>query len=259
VPSELASLTLTASFNYLAGTRALFDTFGGEIAAVIVEPVAGNMNCIPPEAGFLEGLRALCTSHGALLIFDEVMTGFRVHRNSAQGLYDVRPDLTVLGKIIGGGMPVGAFGGPAAIMNHIAPEGPVYQAGTLSGNPLAMSCGLATLELTDAEDFYTGLEHATRVLVEGFEAAARDAGVALSTNCVTGMFGLFFSSEDRITRYDQAMRCDGERFRRFYHAMLARGVYLAPSAFEAGFVSAAHSIDDIELTIEAARASFRAL
>lgn len=259
VPASLASLTLTAPYNDLAATRELFSAVGDELAAVIVEPVAGNMNCILPEAGFLEGLRTLCSSHGVLLIFDEVMTGFRVHHESAQGLYGVRPDLTVLGKIIGGGMPVGAFGGPADIMNSIAPDGPIYQAGTLSGNPLAMRSGLATLALTEAEGFYAHLERATRTLVEGFQAVGREAGIPLSTNCVTGMFGLFFTSEDRITRYEQVTRCDIERFRRFYHAMLARGVYLAPSAFEAGFVSSAHSVEDIEITIEAARASFEAL
>lgn len=256
VPAELANLTITASYNDLPGVRSIFEEVGREISAVIIEPIAGNMNCIPPTDGFLEGLRELTSANGSLLIFDEVMTGFRVHRHCAQGMYDIRPDLTVLGKVIGGGLPVGAFGGPAAIMDAIAPLGPVYQAGTLSGSPLAMASGKATLELLAPEDFYTTLGARTRELTEGLEAAAAAAGVSFSTNQVPGMFGLFFTSE-HVTSYAQAKACHVGRFQRFYHAMLARGVYFAPSAFEAGFVSSAHSREDIETVLLAAREAFR--
>ncbi|MDE1887453.1 MAG: glutamate-1-semialdehyde 2,1-aminomutase [Gammaproteobacteria bacterium] len=256
VPAALAALTLTLPYNDSEAVRAAFQQHGREIAGVIVEPVAGNMSCVPPVPGFLQILRELCTAHGSVLIFDEVMTGFRVARGGAQALYGIQPDLTTLGKIIGGGMPVGAFGGRREIMEQISPLGPVYQAGTLSGNPLAMAAGLATLELLDAPEFYAQLEGRTRQLAEGLRDAARSAGVALSVNHVCGMFGLFFSNAPRITDYTQVMACDAAGFQRFFHAMLAQGVYLAPSAFEAGFVSAAHSEADIEATVVAARKAF---
>lgn len=257
IPVALANLTVTASYNDLEGISAIFNEIGHEIAAVIVEPIAGNMNCIPPLPGFLEGLRSLSAGTGTLLIFDEVMTGFRVHRHGAQGLYGISPDLTILGKVLGGGLPVGAFGGPARFMDSIAPTGPIYQAGTLSGNPLAMASGLATLELTEEPDFYTKLEQRTFALTTGLQAAADAAGVPFSANAVTGMFGLFFTQEIKVSHYEQVTACNTERFKRFYHAMLARGVYLAPSAFEAGFVSSAHSEKDIEFTIDAAREAFK--
>ncbi len=256
VPAELANLTLTANFNDLDDLNRIFAEIGGDIAAVIVEPIAGNMNCIPPVPGFLEGLREITSRHGALLIFDEVMTGFRVHRQSAQGLYGITPDITVLGKVIGGGLPVGAFGGPSRIMDSIAPTGPIYQAGTLSGNPLAMASGLATLELLEVPGFHARLEESTCKLTEGLEKAARDAGVAFTTNQVAGMFGLFFSPSARISTYADVKACDVARFQRFFHEMLQRGVYLAPSAFEAGFISSAHGEDEIQHTLDAARASF---
>lgn len=259
VPAELANLTITASFNDLQDLERVFAELGPEIAAVIVEPIAGNMNCVPPVPGFLEGLREITTRHGSLLIFDEVMTGFRVHRHSAQGLYGITPDLTVLGKVIGGGLPVGAFGGPARIMDAIAPTGPIYQAGTLSGNPLAMASGLATLELLEVPGFHARLEASTVKLTEGLERAARDAGVAFTTNRVTGMFGLFFSSSARVSTYAEVKACDVARFQRFFHEMLQRGVYLAPSAFEAGFISSAHGEDEIEQTLEAAKGAFAAV
>lgn len=259
VPAELAKLTLTANFNDLEDVERLFAEMGPEIAAVIVEPIAGNMNCVPPVPGFLEGLREITTRHGSLLIFDEVMTGFRVHRHSAQGLYGVTPDLTVLGKVIGGGLPVGAFGGPARIMDAIAPTGPIYQAGTLSGNPLAMASGLATLELLEVPGFHARLEESTVKLTEGLERAAREAGVAFTTNRVAGMFGLFFSSSAQVSTYAEVKACDVSRFQRFFHEMLQRGVYLAPSAFEAGFISAAHGEDEIAQTLAAAKGAFAAV
>jgi glutamate-1-semialdehyde 2,1-aminomutase len=256
VPAELANLTITAGFNDLAGVEQIFSEVGKEIAAVIVEPIAGNMNCVPPVPGFLEGLRAITEKHGALLIFDEVMTGFRVHRQSAQGLYGITPDITVLGKVIGGGLPVGAFGGPRRIMESIAPLGPIYQAGTLSGNPLAMASGLATLTLIDTPEFHGALARNTKALTEGLEEEARRAGVPFTTNTVTGMFGLFFTEAGSVTNYAQVGACDVGRFRNFFHAMLDEGVYLAPSAFEAGFISAAHGPAEIEFTLKAARAAF---
>jgi glutamate-1-semialdehyde 2,1-aminomutase len=255
VPEALADLTATIPYNDLDGARRLFDAIGAEIAALIIEPVVGNMNCIPPVPGFLEGLRDLCTRHGALLIFDEVMTGFRVALGGAQQLYGITPDLSTFGKIIGGGMPVGAYGGMREIMERVAPVGPVYQAGTLSGNPVAMAAGLTTLELIQQPGFHAELERKTQRLCEGFERAARDAGVALTTNHVCGMFGVFFS-DSKVTSYAQATRCDVAAFRRFFHAMLRRGVYLAPSAFEAGFVSSAHADGDLEATLAAAREAF---
>ena len=259
VPAELAAHTITLSYNDSAQVRAAFAELGAQIACVIVEPVAGNMNCIPPVPGFLETLRDECTRHGAVLIFDEVMTGFRVARGGAQELYGVKPDLTTLGKIVGGGMPVGAFGGRREIMQHIAPLGPVYQAGTLSGNPVAMAAGLATLRGLASADFYPRLARSTDRLVRGLREAARSAGIALTTNHVCGMFGLFFTDAPEVTSYAAATRCDVERFKRFFHGMLAAGIYLAPSAFEAGFVSAAHGDAEIDATIAAARSVFARL
>jgi glutamate-1-semialdehyde 2,1-aminomutase len=259
VPAAVAAHTITLAYNDAGQARACFDAMGGEIACVIVEPVAGNMNCVPPAPGFLETLSALCTRHGALLIFDEVMTGFRVAAGGAQALYGVRPDLTTLGKIVGGGMPVGAFGGRRDVMERLAPLGPVYQAGTLSGNPVAMAAGLATLELVSRPGFHAALARATTRLVEGLEAAARRAGVPFTTNHVCGMFGLFFTADTPVASYRQVMACDAVRFRRFFHAMLEAGVYLAPSAFEAGFISAAHGEPEIAATIEAAERAFARL
>lgn len=253
VPAALAALTFNLSYNDAAAVRAAFRQYGAEIACVIVEPVAGNMNCVPPMPGFLQTLRELCTRYGSLLIFDEVMTGFRVARGGAQALYGITPDLTTLGKIIGGGLPVGAFGGRREIMEQLAPLGPVYQAGTLSGNPVTMAAGLATLALLDAPDFYTQLEQRTRQLADGLRDVARHVGIALTANHVCGMFGLFFTEALQVTNYAQVMACDVERFKRFFHGMLAEGIYLAPSAYEAGFVSAAHSTADIDATVTAAR------
>jgi len=258
VPAALAAYTLTLSYNDIAQAREAFRTLGSEIACVIVEPVAGNMNCIPPAPGFLECLREECTRHGAVLIFDEVMTGFRVALGGAQGAYGIRPDLTTLGKIVGGGMPVGAFGGRREIMERISPLGPVYQAGTLSGNPVAMAAGLATLRALEAPGFHARLAAATDSLVAGLAAAARAAGVPLATNHVCGMFGLFFTDRPTVTSYVDAMGCDVGRFKRFFHAMLKEGVYLAPSPFEAGFVSAAHGAAEIDATLAAARRAFAA-
>ena len=259
VPPELAAHTLTLTYNDVAQVEQVFAEVGAEIACVIVEPVAGNMNCIPPEPGFLEALREQCTRHGAVLIFDEVMTGFRVAKGGAQQLYGSRPDLTTLGKIVGGGMPVGVFGGRRDIMSHIAPLGPVYQAGTLSGNPVAMAAGLATLNGLDAPGFHARLGELTDRLVQGIAAAARAARVPLATNHVCGMFGLFFTEAERVTSYAEATRCDVERFKRFFHGMLDEGVYLAPSAFEAGFVSIAHTDADIDATVAAAGRVFARL
>ncbi len=253
VPAALAALTLTLPYNDSDAARTAFEKFGKQIACVIVEPVAGNMSCVPPVAGFLATLRELCSRHGSLLIFDEVMTGFRVARGGAQALFGIKPDLTTLGKIIGGGMPVGAFGGRRDIMHMLAPLGPVYQAGTLSGNPVAMAAGLSTLELLDEPDFYIRLDANTRRLTDGLRDAAHEAGVAFTTNQVCGMFGLFFTESAQVTNYSQVTACDTQRFRRFFHGMLANGVYLAPSAFEAGFMSAAHTEADIDATLEAAR------
>ncbi|MHB8447590.1 MAG: glutamate-1-semialdehyde 2,1-aminomutase [Rudaea sp.] len=256
VPKALADLTLTLPYNDLAAARELFARAGERIACVIVEPVAGNMNCIPPRDGFLQGLRDLCTQYDAVLIFDEVMTGFRVALGGAQARYGVTPDLSTFGKIIGGGMPVGAYGGRRDIMEKVAPCGPIYQAGTLSGNPVAMAAGLAMLELIQAPGFYQDLERKTTLLVDGLAAIAIEAGVPFSTNRAGAMFGLFFISE-KVETYMQATACDVAAFNRFFRAMLERGVYLAPSAFEAGFVSAAHSEQDIADTLEAARAAFK--
>lgn len=252
VPADFAKHTLTATFNDLDSVEALFKAKPDGIAAIIVEPIAGNMNFIPPVEGFLEGLRALCDQYGALLIFDEVMTGFRVALGGAQAIYGVTPDLTTLGKVIGGGMPVGALGGRRDVMQHLAPVGPVYQAGTLSGNPLAMAAGLATLKQVAQPGFYDELGATTRGLIDGLVAAARAADVPMTAACAGGMFGVFFSDLDRVTSFEQVTACDMERFKAFFHGMLDRGFYLAPSAYEAGFVSAAHTPADIDATIAAA-------
>jgi glutamate-1-semialdehyde 2,1-aminomutase len=259
IPAALAKDTICLEFNDAAGVRATFDRAGGRIAGVIVEAVAGNMNCVLPEPGFLETLRELCTRDGALLILDEVMTGFRVAAGGAQERYGISPDLTVLGKIIGGGMPVGAFGGRAELMDLLAPDGPVYQAGTLSGNPVAMAAGLATLDAVCRPGFHSALESRTESLVNRLSLAAAEAGVPFTTSYSGGMFGIFFTAETRVSRFRQVMECNQQQFRRFFHSMLRSGVYLAPSAFEAGFVSAAHGEREIERTVAAAHAAFAAL
>jgi len=256
VPAALAELTITLSYNDLEQAQDTFAQIGDEIACVIVEPVAGNMSCILPEPGFLEGLRELCDQYGAVLVFDEVMTGFRVARGGAQELYGVTPDLTTLGKIIGGGMPVGAFGGRREIMEKISPLGPVYQAGTLSGNPVAMAAGLKTLELICESGFYEELGAKTKKVVEGLQENANAIGISLTANRAGGMFGIFFTDADRVTDFAGSTACNQDRFRVFFHAMLERGVYLAPSPFEAGFVSAAHSAGDITDTLSAAAEAF---
>ncbi len=258
VPNSLAEHTLTLTYNDISQVEELFKELGEQIACIIVEPVAGNMNCIPPVAGFLEGLRNICDQYGSVLIFDEVMTGFRVGLQGAQGLYNIKPDLITLGKIVGGGMPVGAFGGKRAIMEKIAPLGGVYQAGTLSGNPVAMAAGLKTLELISKTGFYEELTAKTTHLLQGLEQKARQANIPLTTNQVGGMFGIFFSDKP-VCNFEQATQCNVERFKEFFHAMLEKGVYLAPSAYEAGFVSAAHSSKDIEETINIASEIFATL
>ena len=259
VPADFAKHTLTLPYNDLAAVEKTLQEVGDRVACIIVEPVAGNMNCIPPVEGFLDGLRALCDSHGVVLIFDEVMTGFRVALGGAQAHYGVTPDLTTFGKIIGGGMPVGCFGGKRAIMEHIAPLGPVYQAGTLSGNPLAMAAGLTTLRLISQPGFHARLTDYTRRMLEGLQARADAAGIAFTTSQAGGMFGLFFTEAKAVNTFEQVMACDVERFKRFFHAMLAGGVYLAPSAFEAGFTSIAHGDKELELTLNAAEQAFAGL
>ncbi len=259
VPASVATDTITLIYNDSESVKTAFAEVGEQIACIIVEPVAGNMNCIPPEPGFLETLRQVCDDYGSVLIFDEVMTGFRVGLHSAQGYYNVKPDLTTLGKIIGGGMPVGAFGGRRDIMEYLAPLGPVYQAGTLSGNPVAMAAGLKTLELISKPGFYDSLTQKTEKLVAGIKQQAAAADIALSANQVGGMFGLFFSGDEKVSRFAQVMQCDQALFKRFFHAMLEQGIYLAPSAFEAGFVSAAHTDDDIEQTLEVIGKVFKSL
>jgi glutamate-1-semialdehyde 2,1-aminomutase len=259
VPASVAEHTITLSFNDLDQVREAFAAAGDQIACIIVEPVAGNMNCILPDPGFLQGLREVCDQHGAVLIFDEVMTGFRVALGGVQSVFNVRPDLTTLGKVIGGGMPVGAFGGRRDIMHKISPLGPVYQAGTLSGNPVAMTAGLKTLELIAMPGFFDAIGAKAATLVGGLVEAAKKAGIPLTENHLGGMFGLFFTEQEKVTDFAGSMACDQERFRAFFHAMLEHGVYLAPSAFEAGFISAAHSDADIAATLEAARASFAAI
>ena len=259
VPAGLANETITLTYNDSEQVKACFAEIGEQIACIIVEPVAGNMNCIPPENGFLETLRAVCDQYGAVLIFDEVMTGFRVALGGAQAHYGITPDLTTFGKVIGGGMPVGAFGGKKEIMHRIAPLGPVYQAGTLSGNPVAMAAGLTTLKLLQEPSFYTRLTAKTQAVTSGMQAIADRLGIPFTTNQVGGMFGFFFSEEKQITRYEQVVAGDIERFKTFFHGMLRQGVYLAPSAFEASFVSIAHSEDDIEATLAATEAVMKTL
>ncbi|TLU75036.1 glutamate-1-semialdehyde 2,1-aminomutase [Mannheimia varigena] len=259
VPADFAKHTLTCTYNNLDSVKAAFEQYPDEIACLIVEPVAGNMNCIPPQNDFLQGLRELCTQYGTVFIIDEVMTGFRVALGGAQSYYGVTPDLTTLGKIIGGGMPVGAFGGKKEIMEHIAPTGPVYQAGTLSGNPISMAAGLACLtELSKAgnEELLTAK---TKTLAEGFKALADKHNVPLTVQYVGGMFGLFFTEQQAINNFQEVMKCDAAKFNRFFHLMLEQGVYLAPSAFEAGFMSLAHTDEDIARTLEAADKAFAQL
>jgi glutamate-1-semialdehyde 2,1-aminomutase len=259
VPADLAAHTLTLDFNNSEQVDAVFSKLGDTIAAVIVEPVAGNMNCVPPLPEFLPCLRRCCDTHGSLLIFDEVMTGFRVALGGAQAHYGIKPDLTTLGKVIGGGLPVGAFGGRADVMAHIAPLGPVYQAGTLSGNPVAMAAGLANLRLVQEAGFYERLGDTAGRLTAGMIERARAAGIGLSSNQVGGMFGLFFTDQDPVSNFSQVMACDQERFVHFFRGMLEQGVYLAPSAFEAGFVSSAHDDGAIAATLNAAELVFATL
>jgi len=250
VPAELAELTLTLPFNDLDKLEELFSQLGEEVAAVIIEPVAGNMNLITPKQGYLEGLRNLCNQYGSVLIFDEVMTGFRVGLQGAQGVYDVTPDLTCFGKVIGGGMPVGAFGGKAEIMDHISPDGPVYQAGTLSGNPVAMAAGLKTLDLICEPQFFENITVKVKSLLIGLKNVAQNADIELATNGIGGMFGFFFTNAERVQSFSESMACDTDLFNAFFHGMLEKGVYLAPSSFEAGFVSITHTENDIADTIE---------
>jgi len=259
VPAALAEQTLTLDYNNIDMVRDCFKQYGDKIACIIVEPVAGNMNCIPPVPGFLEGLREVCDEYGTVLIFDEVMTGFRVALGGVQAYYNIKPDLTTLGKVIGGGMPVGAFGGKREIMEQIAPLGPVYQAGTLSGNPVAMAAGLKTLELISAPGFYDALNKKVNTLVDGILEKAKAAGIPMTSNTIGGMFGLFFTEAENVTDFQQATQCNVERFQKFYHGMLEQGVYLAPSAYEAGFVSSAHTDEDIQKTIDAAEKVFSTL
>lgn len=256
VPKDLAQHTITLSYNDIEQAKEVFKEIGGEIAAVIIEPVAGNMNCIPANKLFLQTLRDLCDEYQSVLIFDEVMSGFRVALGGAQAVYNIRPDMTVLGKVIGGGMPVGAFGGKNEIMNHLAPDGPVYQAGTLSGNPVAMAAGLKTLELISNTDFFSDLEKMTQYFVDGIHNAAMTSNINLSSNHMGGMFGLFFTEEEKVTRFSEVMECNQEQFNQFFHGMLEQGVYLAPSSFEAGFISSSHTIENLDKTIAAAQKVF---
>lgn len=260
VPADFAKHTLTLEYNNIDQVREILDKVGSEVACIIVEPVAGNMNCIPPVEGFLEGLREVCDKHGVVLIFDEVMTGFRVALGGAQAFYGVTPDLTTLGKVIGGGLPVGAFGGKREIMSSIAPLGPVYQAGTLSGNPMSMSAGLAMLEALSADqDFYKNLGAKVQKLTSGIVAKAKANNIGMTANVVGGMFGLFFTDSTAVTNFYETSQCDIERFKKFYHLMLEEGIYMAPSAYEAGFVSSAHTDEDIQATIDAAARAFTKL
>ena len=260
VPADLAQHTLTLEYNNLESVQLLFDEIGEQVACIIVEPVAGNMNCIPPNKGFLQGLRDVCDANGTVLIFDEVMTGFRVALGGAQAYYQVRPDLTTLGKVIGGGLPVAAFGGRRDIMSKIAPLGPVYQAGTLSGNPLSMAAGLAMLNVLESDtNFYQNLTESTEYLASGIVNAARECNISMAANTIGGMFGLFFSDEEKVSNFAQASNCNIDRFKAFYQIMLTEGVYLAPSAYEAGFVSGAHGKDELDKTIDAARKAFSQL
>lgn len=259
VPADVAALTLALEYNNIEQIELLFDKMGAEIAGIIVEPVAGNMNCVPPVPGFLQGLRKLCDDHGSVLIFDEVMTGFRVALGGAQAHYKVTPDLTTLGKVIGGGMPVGAFGGRADIMDLIAPDGPVYQAGTLSGNPVAMSAGRVMLNAIQQSGFYDRLTKSTLSLTQGLQALAGEAGIPLATHSVGGMFGIFFTEDKPVTRFSQVTASNVDRFRKFFHGMLDGGIYLAPSAFEAGFLSSAHGQNEIDTTLDVARRVMQSL
>lgn len=256
VPADLAQHTITLNYNNPVQVEEIFSKMGDQIAAIIVEPIAGNMNCVPGSDDFLNTLRDVCNKYQSVLIFDEVMTGFRVALGGAQSIYKITPDLTVLGKVIGGGMPVGAFGGKENIMNHITPDGPVYQAGTLSGNPVAMSAGLTTLNLISTPNFFDQLTATTLSLVDGLQKKADAAGIPFTTNAVGGMFGLFFSEAESISSFDQVMNCNQERFNTFFHGMLEKGIYIAPSAFEAGFVSSAHSENDIKETVDIAERVF---
>ncbi|MFC4700979.1 glutamate-1-semialdehyde 2,1-aminomutase [Glaciecola siphonariae] len=259
VPDDFAKHTLTVEFNNIESVQAAFDEHGDDIACIIVEPVAGNMNCIPPVDGFLEGLRAICDSYHSVLIFDEVMTGFRVSRGGAQERFGVIPDLTCLGKVIGGGMPVGAFGGKKHILTHIAPTGPIYQAGTLSGNPVAMAAGLAAIKQIAADGFYDSIFENTRNLAEGMRDLAHKHGVPLSINVAGSMFGIFFTDVEKVTNYQQAINCNTKQFNQFYHAMLENGVYLAPASYEAGFVSKAHTAQIVADTLAAADKAFASI
>jgi len=260
VPADLAQHTLTLEYNNLGSVQSLFSEMGEQVACIIVEPVAGNMNCIPPSEGFLQGLRDVCDAHGTVLIFDEVMTGFRVALGGAQAYYQVKPDLTTLGKVIGGGLPVAAFGGKREIMSGIAPLGPVYQAGTLSGNPLSMAAGLAMLNVLENDvNFYRNLSESTEYLTSGIVNAAKACDIPMTANTVGGMFGLFFSDEEKVSNLAQASNCNIERFKVFYQLMLSEGVYLAPSAYEAGFLSGAHGKNELDKTIEAASKAFSQL
>jgi len=259
VPASLAEHTITLQYNDLDEVKQAFAEVGDQIACIIVEPVAGNMNCIPPATGFLQGLRDVCDQYKSVLIFDEVMTGFRVALGGAQEYYKVMPDLTTLGKVIGGGLPVGAFGGKREIMRQIAPLGPVYQAGTLSGNPISMAAGLATMKLISAPGVHANLAKKTEALCQGLTEAAQAQGIPFTTNQVGAMFGVFFSEEKNISRFSQVTKCNIERFKRFYHGMLDNGVYMAPSAYEAGFVSMSHGDAEIEATVAAAKKVFKTL
>ena len=252
VPQALAELTVTLPFNDLNSLEEVFKQIGDEVAAVIIEPIAGNMNFIPPKPGYLEAMRELCTKHGSVLIFDEVMSGFRVGLQGAQGRFGITPDMTCFGKVIGGGMPVGAFGGRADIMDQLSPDGPVYQAGTLSGNPVAMAAGIKTLELISAPNFFENLTVKTKSLLIGLKNVAQSKDISMCTQGAGGMFGFFFTEADSVSSFEESMACDGERFNKFFHGMLEKGVYLAPSSFEAGFVSCMHSENDIADTIDIA-------
>ncbi len=259
VPADLAQHTLTLDYNNPEQLKEIFQQLGDQVAAVIVEPVAGNMNCIPATEEFLMTMRELCDEYASVLIFDEVMSGFRVALGGAQSVYGIYPDMTILGKVIGGGMPVGAFGGKVEIMDHIAPDGPVYQAGTLSGNPVAMAAGLRTLQLISEASFFDSLSKKTEQLVNGLKQKADANNIPLATNRVGGMFGFFFTEDDSVSSFQQVMQCNVDRFNHFFHGMLNAGVYLAPSSFEAGFVSNAHSTEDIEQTIHTAETIFKGL
>jgi len=259
VPASFAEHTITLPYNDIEAVRETFEKIGTQIACIIVEPIAGNMNCIPGTNEFLHGLRELCDSYESVLIFDEVMSGFRVALDGAQGIYGIRPDLTTLGKVIGGGMPVGAFGGKLEIMEMLAPLGPVYQAGTLSGNPIAMTAGLATLNQIEQPGFFDALTTSTKHLVEGLETRAKAFNIPLTTNYVGGMFGLFFTEEEQVSNFAQSTQCNLDRFKLFFHEMLIEGIYFAPSAYETGFVSSAHGQQEIKTTLMTAEQVFSRL